>query len=234
MFRSLTVPPTVTIPCRPEPISVDPATTALIVVDMQNAYCSKGGYMDLVGFDVSGAAPVIAECGAVIQACRDAGILVVYLQNGFAVDKSDVGGETAPVYHKSNALKFMRANPDYDAKLITRGTWDHEIVDELTPGPGDIVVPKTRYSGFAGTNLDQILRSRGIRSVLIEGTATNVCVESTLRDLYHREYFPIMVTDATLAAGPPGTQQAVEFNVERFFGWCTTGAELRRGLGGNE
>ena len=224
---------TVSIPCRPDAIAVDPATTALIVVDMQNAYLSKGGYMDLVGFDVSASPPVIAEAGAVIQACREAGILVIYLQNGFAADKSDVGGERAPVYHKSNALKFMRANPEYDAKLITRGTWDHEIVGELAPAPGDIVVPKTRYSGFAGTNLDQILRSRGIKSVLIEGVATNVCVESTLRDLYHREYFPIMVTDATLAAGPPGTQEAVEFNVKSFFGWCTTGAELRRGLMGN-
>ena len=224
---------TVTIPCRPEPIEVDPATTALIVVDMQNAYCTKGGYMDLVGFDVSGAAPVIAEAGAVIHACREAGIQVIYLQNGFAADKSDVGGASAPVYHKSNALKFMRANPGWDAKLITRGTWDHAIVDELAPKSGDIVVPKTRYSGFAGTNLEQILRSRGIRTVLIEGVATNVCVESTLRDAYHREFFPVMVTDATLAAGPPGMQAAVEFNVQAFFGWCTTGAELRRGLGSN-
>lgn len=224
---------TVSIPSRPEPIAVDPATTALIVVDMQNAYCSPGGYLDLVGFDVTGAPPVIAEARSVIAACRDAGILVIYLQNGFAADGSDVGGPAAPVWHKSNALKFMRANPAYEAKLITPGTWDHAIVDPLTPAPGDVVVPKSRYSGFAGTNLEQVLRSRGIRSVLIEGVATNVCVESTLRDAYHREFFPVLVTDATLAAGPPGTQEAVEFNVRSFFGWCTTGAELRAALGNN-
>ena len=225
--------PTVTLPARPDPIDVDPATTALIVVDMQNAYLSPGGYLDLVGFDVGGSPPVIAEAAAVIAACRAAGIPVIYLQNGFAPDGSDVAGPAAPVWHKSNALKFMRANPAYDGKLITTGTWDHAIVDALAPQAGDVVVPKSRYSGFAGTNLDQVLRSRGVRTVLIEGVATNVCVESTLRDAYHREFFPVLVTDATLAAGPAGTQEAVEFNVRSFFGWCTTGAELRSALGNN-
>ena len=126
----------------------------------------------------------------------------------------------------------MRANPDWSGKLITKGGWDHAIVDELTPGPGDIVVHKSRYSGFAGTNLDQILSARRIDTVLICGVATNVCVESTLRDAYHREYFPVMVTDATLAIGE-GQQEATEFNVLKFFGWLTTGADLRSGLTSN-
>jgi ureidoacrylate peracid hydrolase len=223
---------TLTLPARPEPITVSVADTALIVVDMQNAYCSKGGYLDLVGFDVSGAAPVIEEARAVIAACREAGIPVIYLQNGFAPDGGDIGGETAPVWHKSNALRFMRDNPEYAGQLITRGTWDYAIVDELTPQPGDLVVPKTRYSGFAGTNLEQMLHAKRIRHVLVIGVATNVCVESTIRDAYHREFFPVMVTDATMAAGP-GVQEATEFNVLRFFGWLTSGAELRAALGSN-
>jgi ureidoacrylate peracid hydrolase len=127
----------------------------------------------------------------------------------------------------------MRANEAYAGKLITHGTWDHEIVPELTPEPGDILVPKARYSGFAGTNLEQILAARRIRTVLVCGVATNVCVESTIRDAYHREFFPVMVTDATMAAGP-GAQAATEFNVQAFFGWLTTGAELRAALMANE
>ena len=219
---------TVTLPARPEPVTVRVDETALIIVDMQNAYLSKGGYIDLVGFDVSDAPPVIEEAARIAEACRAAGIAVIYLQNGFSPDQREAP-ETAPVFQKSNALKFMRANEAYAGKLITHGTWDHEIVPALTPQPGDIVVPKSRYSGFAGTGLEQILAARRIRTLLVCGVATNVCVESTIRDAYHREYFPVMLADATMAAGP-GQQQATEFNVEKFFGWLSSGAELRAAL----
>jgi ureidoacrylate peracid hydrolase len=223
------MPETAELAARPEPVALRPEETALIVVDMQNAYLSPGGYIDLVGFDVSGSPPVIEETARVIDACRAAGILVLYLQNGFSPDQREAAGPSAPVWHKSNALKYMRANEAYAGKLITHGTWDHEIVEPLAPRPGDIVVPKSRYSGFAGTALEQILAARRIRTLLVAGVATNVCVESTIRDAYHREFFPVMVTDATMAAGP-GMQQATEFNVEQFFGWLTTGAELRAAL----
>lgn len=126
----------------------------------------------------------------------------------------------------------MRANEAYAGRLITHGTWDHEIVPELAPQPGDIVVPKARYGGFAGNGLEQLLAAHRIRIVLACGVATNVCVESTLRDAYHRGFFPVMVTDATMAAGP-GQQQASEFNVEKFFGWTSTGAKLRAALMAN-
>ena len=224
---------TVTIPARPEPIAVVPEETALNVVDMQNAYLSPGGYMDVIGFDVSGSPPVIEEVARVIAACRAAALPIFYLQNGFSPDQRVAPGPTAPVWHKSNALKFMRANEAYAGRLITHGTWDHEIVQDVAPQPGDVVVGKSRYSGFAGTALEQLLHARRVRTVLVVGVATNVCVESTIRDAYHREFFPVMVSDATLGAGP-GSQEATEFNVKAFFGWVTTGAELRAGLAANE
>jgi ureidoacrylate peracid hydrolase len=226
------MPRTIALPCRPEPLAVTVEETALIIVDMQNAYLSKGGYIDLVGFDVAGAPPVIEESARIAAACRAAGIPVIYLQNGFSPDQREAP-EGAPVWHKSNALKFMRANEAYAGRLITHGTWDHEIVPELAPQPGDIVVPKARYSGFAGTALEQILAARRIRTLLVCGVATNVCVESTIRDAYHREFFPVMLADATMAAGP-GAQAATEFNVETFFGWLSSGAELRAALMAND
>ncbi|WP_281177067.1 cysteine hydrolase family protein [Belnapia moabensis] len=107
------MPRTVQLAARPEPITVMPEETALIVVDMQNAYLSPGGYIDLIGFDVSGSPPMIEETARVTAACRAAGIPVIYLQNGFSEDQQEVGGPAAPVWHKSNALKFMRANEAY-------------------------------------------------------------------------------------------------------------------------
>jgi ureidoacrylate peracid hydrolase len=120
----------------------------------------------------------------------------------------------------------MRDRPELKGKLLVEGTWDFQIVDALQPAPHDWVVLKTRYSGFAGTTLDSVLRAREIRYLFFTGIATNVCVESTLRDAYFHEYWPILLTDATMQAGPPAAQQATIFNVESFFGWTLASQAL--------
>lgn len=218
------------IPARPAPLEITLPETALIVVDMQNAFLSKGGYLDLIGTDVSPAAKVIASTQAVIAAARKAGLTIIYLQNGFNPELKEAETPTSPLYHKSNALKFMRRNPQYHGKLVTKGTWDFEFVEGIRPGTGDIIVSKERYSGFAGTNLDMILRAHRITTLLLAGVNANVCVESTLRDAYHREYFALMIADATYQSGSPAIMEATIFNVETFFGWVSTTDEVCRAL----
>lgn len=212
----------VTLPARPEPIRLNPAETAVIVVDMQNAYSTEGGYVDLAGFDISGAKGAIANIRRTLDAARAAGVLVVYFQNGWDPDYVEAGGPGSPNWHKSNALKTMRARPELKGKLLAKGTWDYAIVDELRPQPGDILIPKTRYSGFFNTNVDSVLRTRGIRNLVFVGIATNVCVESSLRDAFHLEYFGVMLEDATHHLGPDFIQKATVYNVEKFFGWVAT------------
>jgi ureidoacrylate peracid hydrolase len=212
----------VTLPARPEPLRLNPHETAIIVVDMQNAYASKGGYIDIAGFDVSGAPDAIAGTKTVLDAARAAGVTVIYFQNGWDKDYVEAGTPGSPNYHKSNALKTMRARPELHGTLLAKGTWDYAIVDELTPQPGDIVIPKTRYSGFFNTNIDSVLRARGIRNLVFTGVATNVCVESTLRDAFHLEYFAVVLEDAVHHAGPDFVRQAAFYNVEKFFGWVST------------
>jgi ureidoacrylate peracid hydrolase len=216
----------VTLPARPEPIRVAVEETAVIVVDMQNAYASPGGYLDLAGFDIGGAAAVIEQCAKVVEVARAAGMPVFYFQNGWDEDYVEAGGPGSPNWHKSNALKTMRARPELQGKLLARGGWDYELVETLRPHPGDIVLPKTRYSGFFNSQLDSALRARGIRSLVFVGIATNVCVESTLRDGFHLEYFGIMLEDATHQAGPEYLQKASVYNVETFFGWVSTVADF--------
>ncbi len=215
------------LPARPEEFPLLPAETALIVVDMQNAYASPQGYLDQAGFDVSGAAPVIKAVAETLEIARKLGCTIVFFQNGWDAAKLEAGTPDSPNWWKSNALKTMRERPELDGKLITRGTWDYALVDDLQPLPGEIVLPKPRYSGFFNTQLDAVLRARRIRNLLVVGVATNVCVESTIRDGFFLEYFPIMVTDATLQAGPPALQEATIYNVETFFGWTTTVSQLR-------
>lgn len=217
---------TVTLPARPEPLRVSVEETAIVVIDMQNAYASEGGYVDLAGFDISGAAGTIGQIAKVLETGRQAGVTIVYLQNGWDPDYVEAGGPGSPNWHKSNALKTMRARPELAGQLLAKGGWDYALVDALAPQPGDIVLHKTRYSAFFNSQLDSTLRSRGIRNIVFVGIATNVCVESTLRDGFHLEYFGVMLEDATHHLGPPMMQQASVYNVEKFFGWVTTVADF--------
>ena len=211
--------PRFTLATRPEPMTFAAAETAVIVIDMQNAYASIGGYVDLAGFDISGAQSTIANIKRTLGAARGAGIQIVYLQNGWDPDYVEAGTPLSPNWHKSNALKAMRRNPNLKGQLLARGGWDYELVDELAPQPGDIRVHKTRYSAFFNSQLDSILRARGIRNLIFVGIATNVCVESTLRDGFHLEYFCTVLEDATHHLGPDFIQKATIYNIETFFGW---------------
>jgi ureidoacrylate peracid hydrolase len=211
---------------KPEPLDVALDKSAIIVVDMQNAFASKGGLLDLAGVDISAAAGVVRTIHSVLAAARSNGVPIVYLQTGYKSDLSNGGGEGSPNPRKETALCLMRARPELKGKLLVEGTWDFAIVDELKPQAGDLVVLKTRYSGFAGTTLDSVLRAREIRYLFFVGIATNVCVESTLRDAYFHEYWPILVTDGAMQAGPPAAHEATIFNVESFFGWTLTAQSL--------
>jgi ureidoacrylate peracid hydrolase len=217
----------VMLPARPEPLAIDPAHAALIVVDMQNAYASPGGYLDLAGFDISGAGSAIENIKLAIEAARAAGMLVVFFQNGWDPDYKEAGGPGSPNWHKSNALKTMRERPELHGKLLAKGGWDYALVDALRPRPEDIVLPKPRYSAFFNTALDSMLRARGIRTLVFTGIATNVCVESTLRDGFFLEYFGVVLDDATHHAGPDFVRQASLYNIEKFFGWVSSTADFR-------
>jgi ureidoacrylate peracid hydrolase len=216
----------ISLEARPEAITFAPEKTALIVVDMQNAYASPGGYLDLAGFDVSATRPVIDNINTAVAAARAAGMLIIWFQNGWDDEYVEAGGPGSPNFHKSNALKTMRKQPELQGKLLAKGGWDYQLVDELVPHPGDIVLPKPRYSGFFNTPLDSLLRGRGIRHLVFTGIATNVCVESTLRDGFFLEYFGVVLADATHQAGPEFAQKAALFNIETFFGWVSTVAEF--------
>jgi ureidoacrylate peracid hydrolase len=218
---------------RPEPLLFRPDQTALVVVDMQNAYASPGGYLDLAGFDISGAAAATERIAVAVEAAHAAGMPVIFFQNGWDPDYVEAGGPGSPNWHKSNALKTMRARPELEGKLLAKGGWDYALVGALQPAAGDIVVPKPRYSAFYHTQLDGLLRARGIRTLVFTGIATNVCVESTLRDGFFLEYFGVVLADATHQAGPDFVQRASLYNIENFFGWVSSVDEFRAALQSN-
>ena len=222
------------LPARPEPIMMRPAETALIIVDMQNAYASPGGYLDLAGFDISGAARAIAKIKQAADAARAAGMPVIFFQNGW--DRRLCRGRRprlAQLAQVERAEDHARAGPNCRASCWPRAAGTTSWCRRCRRSPATSSSPKPRYSAFFNTNLDSLLRARGIRSLVFTGIATNVCVESTLRDGFFLEYFGVVLHDATHHAGPDFIQQASLYNVEKFFGWVSSVDEFRAALQAN-
>jgi len=216
----------ITFQAEPEPIEIDLLKTAIVVVDMQNVFVRQGGYWDMAGWDIKAVQKIIRPCQDIVSAARGRGIKVIYLQMGCSADLSDIGGQDSPNRRKSRGLALIRQRPELRDKLYIYGSWGAEIIDELKPEPGDIVVRKQKYDGFIGTNLDIVLRTYSIKYLIFIGTATNICVESTLRHAFFLEYFPILVADAVSQLGPDTNQEAAIFNVKSIFGWVTNSESL--------
>jgi ureidoacrylate peracid hydrolase len=209
---------------RPEPLDLDPRRVAVIVIDAQNDFASPGGMFDRAGIDVSGIAAAARATRPVLEAARVAGIPVVYLNMEHAPDLSDAGPPQGPhrVKHQPLALGESVESPDGSpSRILIRDTWNTENVPELTPEPGDVIVPKHRYSGFYETGLDEVLRGLGVTHLLVTGCTTSVCVESTVRDATFRDYTCVVLEDCT--AEPLGTHEASLKVIETLFGWVTNG-----------
>lgn len=232
------VMPTFTIPilepsileAEPEPLQIDLKRTTIMIIDVQNAFVRKGGFFDLLGRDITKNQKILDPLKKVTVAGRAKGVKVIYVAHRYSPDFHDAGSSNSPNWYKDADFYLPRENPKWRDKFLIRGTWGAEIVEEVKPEQGDIVIEKQRYSSFPGTNLDTILRSYDIKFIAFAGIATNVCVESTLRDAYFLEYFPILISDATAAAGPPFMQEATEFTVKMCFGWVTTSESIIKSM----
>lgn len=215
----------------PEAIEVDPNRVAVVVVDMQKDFCREGGLFDKIGkLDGEKVDRVTKASKKVIKKAREVGIKIVYIRMGYRADYSDAGGPESPNYWKEDGIVEMHENPEEKGKFVTKGSKYWEIIDELEPKEGDVIVDKNRYSAFPNTDFNAILQTFNIKYLVFVGLATNVCVESTLRDAYFDEYFPILVKDACGNAGPDYTQAATIWNVKELFGWVTTSEDFVEAL----
>jgi ureidoacrylate peracid hydrolase len=226
-------PRLVSIKARPQEVEIDLNRTAIVVVDMQNAYAKIGGMLDLgTGIDEGRVGNVIKANQKLLDVARIAGVKVIYLQFGYRPDLSDAGGPESPNIRKQMAFKIIREKPELRDKCIVQGTWGWQIIDELAPKEGDLVVPKSRYSGFAGTTLENQLNGLNIRYLMYTVVATNVCIESTARDGYFREFWPILIEDAMDHTGPDFVRQGTLYNFESKMGWITQTDEVIKVLKG--
>ncbi len=228
----------VKIDAKPEPLALDLAKTAVIVVDMQNDFGSKGGMFDRAGLDISCIRKAIDPTAKVLAAARSAGIKVVYLKMAFRPDLSDLGPPNSPNHlrHKPFGVGNSVQAPDgRESQILIRDTWNTDIVDELKPQPADLVIYKHRFSGFFETDLDAKLKALGVQQLIITGCTTSVCVEATVRDAMFRDYSCLLLEDCmcqpTLGKSSPGSNHNSSLVLaEVFFGWVSKSEEFARAV----
>lgn len=226
-----------TINATPDPITLDTARAAVMVVDMQNDFCSKGGMFDRAGVDISSVQKTVGSTRRVLLAARQAGIKIVYLKMGFRPDLSDLGSNDSPnrVRHLHFGVGQTGRAPDgREGRFLIRDTWNTDIIAELQPEAGDVVLYKHRFSGFYQTELHEVLQSLGIDSLIFTGCTTSVCVDSTLRDAMFRDYRCVLLEDCT---GEPiggnlsrSNHEASLLVIQTLFGWVSRSEEFIRSL----
>jgi ureidoacrylate peracid hydrolase len=167
------------------PLKIDPSSMALLVIDMQNAFVMPGGSMARVGLSTARGHAIIEPVHRLVDACRKHGLPVIHTYTVFRSDYVDAG---------LVARRFPALQP---LGHIMSGTWDAQIVERLLPRAGEYLIPKSRFNAFYGTNLEIVLRSLGVTSLIAAGVATNVCVESTVREAFIRDIRVILPRDAT-------------------------------------
>ena len=227
----------VTLNAKPEPIAIDPVRSAVIVVDMENDFAAKGGMFDRAGVDVSGAQKAIGPTAKVLAAARQAGLKIVYLKMGYRPDLSDLGATDS--VNRTRHLKFgvgqkIQTPDGRESRLLIRDTWDTDIVPELKPQASDIVIYKTRFSGFYQTDLDATLKKFGIKYLIVTGVTTSICVESTVRDAMFRDYLCVMLRDCMsepIGHDLPRTNHdASLLNAEVLLGWVSDSDQFIKAL----
>jgi nicotinamidase-related amidase len=182
-------------------------STALVVIDMQRDFCDRGGYAARAGLDVERLAAVVGNIRQLLDAARHARLLVIHTREGHLPDLSDCS--------PAKLLRSELAGAPIGQKgpmgrLLIRGEYGHDIIDELTPLPNEIIVDKPGYGAFYRTQLETLLERHGIRCLILCGVTTEVCVHSTLREAVDRGYRCITVGDACAASNPALQEAALD------------------------
>lgn len=208
---------------------MNPARTALLAIDMQRDFLAPGGYAAAAGMDIAALRQPVRAMQRLLDVTRGLGMLVVHTREGHRPDLADCPPSKLARSRKAGA-EIGSAGPL--GRLLVRGEFGHDFIDELTPLPGEPVIDKPGYNAFHQTDLSQILKNRGIEHLVLTGVTTEVCVQSTLRDAIDRGYLCTLVGDACGSAYPHLHAAALQMvEVEGgVFGRVTDCTSLIKGL----
>jgi nicotinamidase-related amidase len=217
----------VTVPARPQRLTLDLARSALLVVDMQNDFCHPDGWLASIGVDITPARRPIEPLRRAVPWLRDAGTAIVWLNWGNRRDRANLPPGVLHVYDPAGAGGGIGApvRPG-GSPTLQAGSWSAAIVDELKPEPGDIHVDKYRMSGFFDTPLDGILRNLAVTTLLFAGVNSDQCVLHTLADAACLGYDVVLLDDCAATTSPAYCHDATVYNVAQCFGFVTSAEAL--------
>ena len=196
-----------------------PEATALVIIDMQRDFVEPGGFGEALGNDVTPLQAVIAPCRRVLDAARERGMMVIHTREGHSPDLADC--PPTKIVRGRGEKRIGDTGPM--GRILIRGERGHDIVPELYPKPGEVVVDKPGKGAFHATHLDLILHNRGVKSLIVCGVTTEVCVNTTVREANDRGYECVVLSDCVGSYFPEFQRAALEMIKAQggIFGWVS-------------
>jgi nicotinamidase-related amidase len=206
-----------TVQAEPYEFEFEPATTALLVIDMQRDFVDPGGFGEALGNDVSLLRKAVPPTERVLKAARERGLFVVHTREGHRPDLADC----PPAKKARGKLATGIGDPGPMGRILVRGEYGHDLVDELKPAPGEPVVDKPGKGSFYATDLDTMLKNRGIQQLVVCGVTTEVCVHTTVREANDRGYDCLVLEDCVASYFPEFQEVGLKMIKAQggIFGW---------------
>ncbi len=218
----------VTVAADPYAFTFEPERSALLIIDMQRDFVQPGGFGETLGNDVKQLQAVIPPLAAVLTATREAGITVLHTREGHLPDLSDC----PPAKLNRGAPSLRIGDPGPNGRILIRGEYGHDIIDELAPLPGELVIDKPGKGSFYATGLHETLQGMGISSLIVTGVTTEVCVHTTVREANDRGYECLVLADCVGSYFPDFQRFGLQMIAAQggIFGWVAPSASYDSAL----